>query len=171
MKSEIFMVNGATKRQDGIDKIGDSTYIMFHGLFDGEDDTKYELRAVFDHKPELQEVRDLINGWYKAQKDNDKAKGFEWTDAGGNVILVPCTDTDVSNYKAIWDLAFQLNGANLPYRFKLGTSDKPQYKTFTTLEEMQPFVLAVMSFVGEIYNKWWPYEDSIDWSKYETINE
>ncbi|MEZ3589645.1 MAG: DUF4376 domain-containing protein [Muribaculaceae bacterium] len=65
------------------------------------------------------------------------------------------------NYKAAYDLAVQSLGASLPVTFKLGTDDRPVYRTFTLLADLQAFYTGCLAHVQRCYTAGWKAKDFI----------
>ena len=76
------------------------------------------------------------------------------------------TSENQFNYKAAFDLAVQTNGANLPVVFKLGTDEKPEYREFSTVEDLKAFYTAALSHVQRELAKGWEAKDAIDIERY-----
>ena len=76
------------------------------------------------------------------------------------------TSENQFNYKAAFDLAVQTNGANLPVVFKLGTDEKPEYREFSTVEDLKAFYTAALSHVQHELAKGWEAKDAIDIERY-----
>ena len=70
------------------------------------------------------------------------------------------------NYKAIYDLAIQTNGKNLPVMFKFGTVEEPVYYTFNTIEELNDFYLKSTKFIQQTLEDGWKEKDTFDFSPY-----
>ena len=106
--------------------------------------TTYE-EAEFDHRPSDDEIRSTIIAAYNRQVDEAILSGFQWD--GAQVWL---TSENQFNYKAAFDLAVQTNGANLPVVFKLGIDEKPEYREFSTVEDLKAFYTAALSHVQHV---------------------
>ena len=115
-----------------------------------------------DHKPTIEEVKQVILDWYNSKIDEEIVSGFSY-----NGMPVWLSSENQFNYKAAYDLAIQTNGATLPVTFKFGTNYDPVYKTFTTKEELMDFYISALSYVTEVLNRGWIEKDSFDWSPYE----
>jgi hypothetical protein len=71
------------------------------------------------------------------------------------------------NYKAAYDLAIQTNGANLPIKFKFGSTEDPIYYTFESIGDLQDFYISAMNFINTTLNEGWNKKDSINWEDYK----
>ena len=120
------------------------------------------VEGHFKHKPTIDEVKECILAWFNHNIDQDIYSGFTWN--GMNIWL---STENQFNYKAAYDLAVQTNGANLPITFKFGTTEEPNYHTFTTIDELQDFYVKAMAHVNTKLNEGWAKKDSFDWSEYE----
>ena len=79
--------------------------------------------AEFDHRPQMDEVLEVLRNWYNAKTEGLIRTGFVW-----EKIPVWLSVENQVNYKAAFDLAVQTEGANLPVVFKFGTDEKPVYR-------------------------------------------
>ena len=70
------------------------------------------------------------------------------------------------NYKSAYDLAVQTAGATLPVTFKFGTDEQPQYRKFTTLDELTDFYSKAMAYIQTTLAEGWKEKDAIDWAAY-----
>ena len=70
------------------------------------------------------------------------------------------------NYKSAYDLAVQTAGATLPITFKFGTDKQPQYRKFTTLDELTDFYSKAKAYIQTTLAKGWKEKDAIDWAAY-----
>lgn len=115
----------------------------------------------FDHKPSVEEIRNVIVGYYNQQIDYRIIQGFVWN--GSPVWL---SSENQFNYKAAYDLAVQLNGSNLPVVFKFGTDENPDYIEFTTVDDLAAFYKAAVSFVNTTLQEGWKVKDNVDYGNY-----
>lgn len=120
------------------------------------------LEAEFLHKPTIQEIKETVLSWMNEQIDEQIVSGFVW-----NGMSVWLSSENQFNYKAAYDLAVQTSGANLPVVFKFGTTETPVYHTFTSVEELQSFYMAAMSYIDRTLNDGWKRKDAVDWTAYE----
>lgn len=116
---------------------------------------------VFNYKPSLDQIKDLIYAWYNKETDKAILSGFVWKD-----MPVWLSTENQFNYKAAYDLAVQTNGATLPVKFKFGTPDNPIYYTFTDLSTFTDFYVSAMTYINKTLDKGWEQKDSINWDKY-----
>lgn len=128
---------------------------------DDSDDVYTFCEEDFDYKPSVEEIRNVIVGYYNQQIDNRILQGFEWN--GSPVWL---SSENQFNYKAAYDLAVQTNGANLPVTFKFGTDEKPEYVEFSTVDKLASFYNAAVSFVNKTLMDGWKIKDTINYDSY-----
>lgn len=124
------------------------------------------LEKDFDHKPTIEEVRNVIIQYHNKQVDAKILSGYRWKD-----MPVWLSTENQFNYKASFDLAVQTNGENLPVRFKFGTDEEPLYHDFTTIEELTDFYMGAMSFINATLQEGWQAKDSIDLTLYNIGDE
>ena len=159
-------IYGATKRQDGLYKIGRSKWEIIYGFGkDSEnDETGFNYRERFDHKPTADEVKSIIISQINKQTDESILSGFKWN--GINVWL--STENQI-NFKATYDLAVQTNGSILPIKFKLGedAAGNPMYFTFTDVDTFTEFYVSAVQHVTSCINEGWVEKDSIDMATFQ----
>ena len=129
----------------------------------GDDDVQF-LYEFINHKPTISEVKEIILSWMNSEIDKKIVGGYEW--AGMKVWL---SSENQFNYKAAYDLAVQTGGANLPVKFKFGTTEEPVYHEFKTVEELSSFYMGAMNYINETLNEGWRAKDAVDWTPYEAI--
>lgn len=117
-----------------------------------------------NHKPTLEEVKDIVLTGMNAGIDRKILSGFEW-----NGMAVWLSSENQFNYKAAFDLAAQTGGQNLPVTFKFGTTQSPVYHTFTTVEELTDFYTQAMAYINGVLAEGWAKKDAVDWSGYDAI--
>jgi len=116
---------------------------------------------IFDHKPTLGEIKDLILGWSNKKTETKIIEGFAW-----NGIPVWLSIENQVNIQAAYNLAVQSEGKNLP-TMKLGTSDEPVYHTFQSMEEFADFYTKSLAHVQNVRAEGWKEKDSFDFDSYE----
>ena len=117
-----------------------------------------------NHKPTMDEVKDVVLAGMNEVIDRRILEGFEW-----NGMSVWLSSENQFNYKAAFDLAMQTGGANLPVKFKFGTTQNPLYYTFTEVEVLMDFYTQAMSHINNVLSEGWSEKDNVDWSEYERI--
>lgn len=117
-------------------------------------------------KPTIGLVKYLVNGYYNDETNRKIYDGFKWD--GKTVYL---TQENQFNYKALYDIALQTNGATLPVKLKLGSDETPDYVEFTTLEDFQQFYFACVQWINQCVNDGWAKKDGIDYSVFEAALE
>ena len=130
-----------------------------------EDGSASYMEEDFNHKPSVNEVREVVLDWYNADIDAKIISGFKWQ--GKSVWL---STENQFNYKAAYDLAVQTGGQNLPVTFKLGTDEEPVYHEFKDTSELTDFYTKAIAYIQEVLARGWKEKDSFDFSKY-TGNE
>lgn len=128
-----------------------------------EDESFSFISEIFDHKPSLQEIKDVILNWYNNNISNKILSGFIWRD-----IPVWLSTENQSNYTASYTIAMQSESQELPI-FKLGTSENPVYYKFESLEDLKDFYSKVNEYINKTLTKGWKIKDSIDWEMYKNL--
>ena len=142
------------------DKIKGS-YIVAFDIKEVEDGYEY-LTYIFNSIPSVEDIKDLFISYYNTQCDLEIVHGFYFE---GNQVWL--TTENTFNYKTAWDLAYQTNGANLPSTFKFGTNEKPVYRVFETVSDLQDFYVQSITYIENVLKKCWSIKDGIEWDKYK----
>lgn len=119
------------------------------------------MEEEFDHRPTSEEVKSIVLSYYNREIDNSILSGMKYEGA-----MVWLSTENQFNYKAAYDLAVQTKGQSLPVTFKFGTDDEPQYREFTTVEELSDFYQKSMSYVLTTLQEGWKKKDSFDVTLY-----
>ncbi len=158
-------IYGTKQRQDGLLHIGRSKWVLFYGF--GKDDetneTGWEYRHTFDHKPTLSEVRELIISTIDKSTQEKIVAGFIW-----NHISVYLSTENQFNFKAAYDMAELSQGESLPVKFKLGEDEAghPIYYEFTTLNDIRDFYTKAMKHINNTLNEGWVEKDGVNWNAF-----
>lgn len=115
-----------------------------------------------NYKPTLDTIKNIILTWHNNQIDKKILSGFVWKD-----MQVWLSSENQFNYKASYDLAIQTNGANLPIKFKFGTTEEPIYYTFESVDDLAEFYISAMNFINTTLNEGWAKKDAINWEDYK----
>lgn len=149
-----------------------SRYVISYGI-EQVDETHYTWYEIVFYKKQhpsitSQEIKDAVCEDINKQTDDKIISGFKWYNKA-----VWLSMENQFNFKAAYDFAIQTSGANLPITFKLGEDENqdPVYYTFVTVEEFSDFYTSAMLYVQECLSQGWERKDSIDWSKYQPIEE
>ena len=147
--------------------VGKNKYIIswdFQPLYKNGKETNLGIweEYCFYHKPDISEIRTLINNYYNSIVDENILKGYKWN--GFDIWL---SSENQFNYKAAYDIAVQTNGSNLPIKFKFGNNDTPQYYVFNDLEDLKSFYMGAIEHIQNELNQGWNKKDAIKWQEYE----
>lgn len=134
-----------------------------------EVDGGYECESVtkeLDHKPTVDDVRELFTEFVNKATDGKILSGFVWD--GKNVWL---SSENQFNFKAAFDVAAQTEGESLPVKFKLGEGEdgKPVYHTFEDFPEFSDFYMSAIAYTQQCLAEGWEEKDSFDESEYEGL--
>lgn len=149
---------GAQQRSDCLIKIGRNKWELIYG-FDTDGVSGWTYRERFNHKPTIEEIRDIIIAQINRNVENKILCGLVWKD-----MPIWLSAENQFNYKAAYDLAVQTNGTSLPVKFKFGTDETPVYHTFNNLEELHEFYISSISFIQQVLNDGWNEKDNLDLS-------
>lgn len=117
--------------------------------------------ATIKPLPTLDQFKSFVVECINKQTEENIISGFTWKD-----MPIWLSSENQFNYKAAYDLAVQTGGANLPITFKFGTTTEPVYHTFTTVEELNGFYLAAITYINNQLATGWQEKDSFDYDLY-----
>ncbi len=144
-----------------ITSVGNENYLLRWDI-KKEDDEVYTYEECTLKNPTITDIKNLLIDYYNMKCDLEIVQGFYYE---GNQVWL--TTENIFNYKASWDLAFQTNGANLPSTFKFGSNDKPIYRVFETVPDLQDFYVKSITYIENVLKKYWVIKDGIEWDKYK----
>lgn len=141
------------------------------------EDVSYEYNeVVFDHKPTLQEIKDVILGEIDTQTDAKILCGYEWTvlhgPDEGKTVKVWLSDENQRNFKAMHDAAVMYpQEADWPIEYKVSeTEDKtPINEYFDNIQELAAFYLGGIGYIDRCLKEGWQRKDAIDWEPYKAL--
>lgn len=123
--------------------------------------TAFYMEEEFDHKPTTEEIRTMVTEWSNRQTNDAILTGFIYEDAP-----VWLSQENQFNYQSAYTLAVQTSGKSLPVTFKLGTDEKPVYKTFNTVESLEDFYTKAVRHILNSVADGWKRKDAFDLSLY-----
>ena len=121
----------------------------------------YYSEHTFFTKPGLGQLKTFILNAINEDTGYKILTGFRWTvpstadSEEPTIISCYLSQENQFNYKAAYDLAFQTQGASLPFRLKFGSDTNPQYYDFTTLEEIGLFYRAAIAYIENTISEGW----------------
>lgn len=132
-------------------------------------DEGYDCNSVIvqlDHRPTIDDVRQLFMAYVNGKTDEKILKGFVWN--GKKVWL---STENQFNFKAAYDAAVQTEGASLPVKFKLGEDEngKPEYHTFEDFVEFTDFYMGALAYIQQCLTEGWEEKDGFDEKEYEDL--
>lgn len=117
---------------------------------------------AFNYLPLLDEIKEVILGYYNKQVDQEILSGFVWKNM--NIWL---SNENQFNYKAMYDIAVQTGGKSLPIVMKFGTTAEPVYYEFRTMEDLTDFYFSSLNHIQNTLKKGWEIKDNINWKLYQ----
>lgn len=117
---------------------------------------------TFNHIPTLEEVQNVVIDYYNSIISNQIIGGFVWK--GYQVWL---SSENQINYKTLYDLAIQTQGATLPVTVKFNKDNTQSYYTFTDIEELTDFYLSLVNHIQTTLKNGWLKKDNIDWTVFQ----
>ena len=147
-------IYGASTAQDGVVKVSNRSYILFFGY--GEDDMGgYNYRHRFDHEPEEEELRAVIEAHVNEQTQERIVGGYQWK--GKQVWL---SGENQQNYTSAY-----LAG-ELPVKVRVYDPDAYASGTVAVIEkpeELADFYQGMVRHVRECVESGWSVKDSVDY--------
>lgn len=149
-------IYGAGARQDSLEQTGRKKWCLIYG-FGKDDDTQesgWNYRKTYDHKPSLEEVKSDILSQINANTDEKILDGMVWN--GQKVWL------SAENQRTF----MMMGAAAYPLTLKIGESEdgSGNYRTFDTAEEMAAFSSAIAKHIQDCLTAGYEEKDNIDWS-------
>lgn len=149
-------IYGATERQDGLYKIGRKKFQLIYGFGkDTEsDESGYNYRQTFDHKPTADEIRNAITSTINAETEHKVIGGFVYGDT-------PCwlSRDNQQNYATI------LANENQEYPLQLKLNEledgTPVYGTFQTADDFKEFSKNAATYIIETVQAGWREKDAV----------
>ncbi|MDC2622339.1 hypothetical protein [Bacteroides ovatus] len=126
-----------------------------------EDGSANYMEEEFLGQPSPEEIKSIVIDWYNKQIEKAILSGFVYE----NMPVWLSTENQF-NYKVVYDLAVQTNGATLPVVFKFGTDEQVQYHIFGTLEELTDFYTKAMKYVQDTLTDGWEKKDAFNLELY-----
>lgn len=141
--------------------VRDKWRVRWNVVADEDTGTAEYMEEDFDHKPTVEEVKELITGWYNEQTNKKIVSGFQWK--GMPVWL---STENQSNYMSAYTVAMQTNGANLPVTFKFGTDNEPVYRQFDEMATLSDFCVGMNRFIQGAVEDGWEQKNAVLWEEY-----
>lgn len=116
-------------------------------------------------KPTINLIKYLITNFYNNDVNQQIYEGFKW-----NGYTVYLTNENQFNYKAMYDIAIQTNGSNLPVTIKVGDNKDiyaSNYITFNTIDEFKNFYMSMINYIQKCTTEGWKNKDSVDYDVFE----
>ncbi len=118
------------------------------------------MEEVFDHKPSVDEIKSLIEGWISDATRERIISGFSYEG-----VPVWLSTENQANYERAYIQASLCDGT-LPVTFKFGTDSEPVYRTFDNAEALGAFYRAFSEHIQQAQLDGWNARDSIDLEPY-----
>lgn len=127
-----------------------------------ESGTASYMEEEFDHRPSVDEVKSLIEGWISDATRERIISGFTYE--GVPVWLSP---ENQANYQRAY-IQSKIGGG-VSVEFKFGTDDEPVYRRFENATELENFYLAFSEHIQQAQLEGWRFRDSIDLEPYRMV--
>ena len=159
-------IYGAPGPQNGLYKIGKNKWELFYGFGKDNDqeETGWNYRERFDHRPSLDEIKETIVGVIESEYADKLRYGLTW-----NELPVEYTEERKSDLTGML-VAMQAGIMELPVTLNLGTypDGSPVFHEFAKPEEIIGVAKAISNHKIAVCNAEWQEKSSVDWSVYET---
>ena len=144
---------------NGIQQTGLRRYEVFFA-YSTEKETPFQLRQTVEHKPTLEEVKQVILGHINQVVQDKILMGLSYADR-----IVWLSAENQRNIAFAYTLA---KGGDLTVMptLKLGTDDDYIYYTFTDTQEVIDFARLAQLHIGNCLAEGRALRDRIDWSNY-----
>lgn len=155
-------IYGTTSRHDGLKQIGRSRWVIYYGFGkdNDSDDYGWDYRHEFDHRPTLDEIREVI---FEQITENTRQRilaGFSWQ---GHLVWL--SQENQLNYMRDYNLVRNGERAMWP-TYKFGTDDEPVLYTFDSVDEFFEFTQAWSRHIDESINANRVAKAAVDWTVY-----
>lgn len=152
-------IYGTTQRQDGLQRIGKNKWLLYFGHYETEDGN-YEYRHTFNHKPTMDEIKQLVRDTIDAETREKIVNRFEYD--GTKVWL---SDEKQRNYASIE------NNESIEFPLTLKLNEEadatPIYHKFETREDFIKFSKDASAYIIKTITDGWKEKDSVDWSAFD----
>lgn len=153
-------IYGTTIRQDGLQKIGRNKWLLFYGLYEGEN-SNYEYRHTFNHKPTWEEVKAELVEAINEQTREVIINGFEWN--GQKIWLSEQVQLNLAS----------IERANFPagqYPIGIKVNEDAEgdaiYMSFGSAEEFAEFHRRASEHIVAALDMGWKEKKSLDKATY-----
>lgn len=154
-------IYGSPVRQDGLYKIGRDKWELVYGFGKDleSDETGWNWRERFDHRPTEEEIRSAIVGAINEATDEAILTGMVWK--GQRVWL--STETQI-NLNRAYNLCRE--GSQVPLRLKVweGPGGEAEYLVFDDSGELEAFVKAMHRHIMGCVSAGYREKDSVDYT-------
>lgn len=124
-----------------------------------ESGTTSYMEAEFDHRPSVDEVKSLIEGWISDATRERIISGFTYEG-----VPVWLSAENQANYERAYIQSKMGNGVSVVFKF--GTDDKPVYRKFENPADIEAFYRAFSEHIQQAQLDGWNARDSIDLEPY-----
>lgn len=121
------------------------------------------VAEIFDHKPNINEIKDAIESYYNQIVQEKIRQEFKWKEY--NIWL---SLENQINYKSIYDL-IENKTLEKPPIIKVYKELKDTYYQFESLQEFKDFYSAVNLFIKNTLESYWWIKDNIKYDEYEEL--
>jgi len=157
-------IYGTPIRQDGLQRIGPDTWLLYFGLYETSDGSTYEYRQTFKHKPTLDEIKKEIVSAIKEESAHRLRYGLQW-----NGLPVEYTEERKSDLTGII-VGIQSGFVQLPIEINLGSAEDgmPSIYTFTTAEEISDVAALIAGHKTAVAKAEWNEINALDLEVFTT---
>lgn len=126
-----------------------------------ESGTTSYMEEEFNHQPSVEEIKSIISGWIDEQTRNAILSGFSYE---GNTVWLSIENQ--TNYERDYNKVRLGLPGSLPVTFKFGSDEKPVYRIFETVDDIEEFYQGYTSHIKKVQLAGWNAKDAIDLELY-----
>ena len=131
------------------------------------------LTEIFDHKPSLSEVSELLSHPHNEACDQKILQGFQYTTLEETPVTrrVWLDETNQRNFLGEFTFAKLFDGINLPTVIKMGLSeDEAYYYQVNSLNQYKHFILSALGHIKQCLSECWAAKQAVDYTPYTLDN-
>ena len=125
--------------------------------------------VIFDHRPSLHEVAEIIMHPYNEACDEKILRGFAYTTQEETPVTrnVWLDETNQRNFLGEFTFCKLFDGINLPTIIKMGLSEEEAYYyKVTTVNQYKHFMLSALGHIKQCLSECWKAKRAIDLTPY-----
>ena len=126
-----------------------------------ENDTYKWNYFILDHKPEIPEIKSIINDYINQNVKSSIENNFYW-----NRMRIKLSIENQIDYKLLFDTTILQDGANLPEKLKFKINGENIYYEIETIEEFKNFIISMNNHIRNCVKIGYNIKESINYEEY-----